>query len=106
MAVVRTTTYRGRDYMNDFGASESTNMIEHDRLGGEQLNPFGEGINDNKYILVTMGIFGQWSNMIQMKNFKWIVGRTCAFVNVPTVRLLIDCNYLSRLIDLLLQVNR
>ena len=23
-----------------------------------------------------MCILGQWSNMIQMKNFKWIVGRT------------------------------
>ena len=23
-----------------------------------------------------MSIFGQWSNMIQMKNFKWIIGRT------------------------------
>jgi hypothetical protein len=23
-------------------------------------------INDNKYILVTMGIFSQWSNVIQM----------------------------------------
>ena len=70
--------------MNDVGAYESTNMIEHDGrclcssrwLGGEQLNPSGEGINDNKYILVTMGIFGQWSYVIQMKNFKWIIGRT------------------------------
>ena len=67
--------------MNDFGASESTDMIEYDRccldscsrLGGEQFNPSGEGINDNKYILVTMSIFGQWSDMIQMKNFKWII---------------------------------
>jgi hypothetical protein len=46
--------------MNDFGASESTNMIEYDRrclyscrrLGGEQLNTSGEGINYNKYILI------------------------------------------------------
>ena len=59
-------------------------MIEYDRrclyrcrrLCGEQFNPTREGINDNKYILVTMSIFGQWSNMIQMKNFKWIIGRT------------------------------
>ena len=70
--------------MNDFGTSESTDMIEYDRcclnrcrrLGGEQLNPSGESINDNKYILVIMSIFGQWSDMIQMKNFKWIIGRT------------------------------
>ena len=26
-----------------------------------------------KYILDTMSIFGQWSNMIQIKNFKWII---------------------------------
>ena len=32
--------------------------------------------NNNKYILVTMSIFGQWSNVIQMKNFKWIIGCT------------------------------
>jgi hypothetical protein len=67
--------------MNDFGTSD---MIEQDkrcfyssrRISGEQLNPSGEGINDNKYILITMCIFGQWSNVIQMKNFKWIIGRT------------------------------
>jgi hypothetical protein len=50
--------------MNDFGTSKSTDMIEQDkrcfyssrRIGGEQLNPSGEGINDNKYILITMCI--------------------------------------------------
>ena len=59
--------------MNDFGTSESTDMIEYDRccrLGGEQLNPSGKGINDNKYILVIMSIFGQWSDMIQMKKLR------------------------------------
>ena len=69
--------------MNDFGTSEATDMIEYDRrrlyrcrrLGEEQFNPTRKGINDNKYILVTMGIFGQWSNVIQMKDFKWIIGR-------------------------------
>ena len=45
-------------------------------LVGNNSNPSGEGIDDNEYILVTMGIFSQWSNMIQMKNFKWIIGRT------------------------------
>jgi len=67
--------------MNDFRVSESTNMIDHDRrclhscrrLSGEQLNPSGEGINDKKYTLITMCIFGQRSNAIQMKDFKWII---------------------------------
>ena len=45
------------------------------RLGGEQFYPSGECIDDNKNILSTMCILGQWFNMIQMKNFKWIVGR-------------------------------
>ena len=70
--------------MNDLRVAESTNMIEQDRrclhscrrFGGEQLNPSGEGINDNKYILITMCIFGQRSNVIQMKNFEWNIGRT------------------------------
>jgi len=70
--------------MNDFGAAESTNMIEHDRrclyscrqLGGKQLNPSGERINDDKFILISMCIFGQWPYVIQMKNLKWIIGRT------------------------------
>ena len=70
--------------MNDFGISESTNMIEHDwrclysccRLSGEQLNASREDSNDFKNILITMCIFGQWSNVIQMKNLKWIKGRT------------------------------
>ena len=70
--------------MDDFRISKSTDMIEHNRcclyssrrLGWEQFYLSGEGINDNKYILITMCVFGQWSNMIQMKNFKWIVGRT------------------------------
>ena len=70
--------------MDDIGTSESTDMIEYDRrclyrcrrLGGEQFNPSRKGINDDKNIVVTMSIFGQWSNVIQMKNFKWIIGRT------------------------------
>ena len=76
--------------MNDYRVFESTNMIEHDRrclhsyrrLGGQQLNPSGEGINDDKYILITMGIFGQMSNVIQMKDFKWIIGRISESMSV------------------------
>jgi len=34
---------------------------------------YGERIDDNKDILITICICGQWSNMVQMKDFKRII---------------------------------
>ena len=64
------TTYQAGPHTDQRGTPSGSSAMNAMYAGS------GEDINDNKYILITMCIFGQWSNMIQMKNFKWIVGRT------------------------------
>jgi hypothetical protein len=44
----------------------------HETVSGVQFHPSGESIDDNKDILITICILGEWSDMIQMKNFKWV----------------------------------